>query len=89
MCYLARMAFFSIFILISTSVSFRLRGGSCLSHGDCFFKAREDGEEAWRRGEKNEAMFRRREGISWLSSTTKSIEEIATTVLQEVGLDRG
>ena len=31
----------------------------------------------------------RREGISWLSSTTKSIEEIATTVLQEVGLDRG
>lgn len=30
----------------------------------------------------------RREGISWLSSTTKSIEEIATTVLQEVGLDR-
>lgn len=30
----------------------------------------------------------RREGISWLSSTTKSIEEIATTVLQEVGLER-
>lgn len=30
----------------------------------------------------------RREGVSWLSSTTKSIEEIATTVLQEVGLDR-
>ena len=30
----------------------------------------------------------RREGISWLSTTTKSIEEIATTVLQEVGLDR-
>jgi regulator of PEP synthase PpsR (kinase-PPPase family) len=27
----------------------------------------------------------RREGISWLSSTTKSIEEIATTVRQEVG----
>lgn len=52
MCYLARMAFFSISILISTSVSFRLRGGSCLSHGDCFFKAREDGEEAWRRGGK-------------------------------------
>ena len=31
----------------------------------------------------------RREGISWLSTTTKSIEEISTTVLQEVGLDRG
>lgn len=30
----------------------------------------------------------RREGISWLSTTTKSIEEIATTVLQEVGLER-
>jgi regulator of PEP synthase PpsR (kinase-PPPase family) len=26
----------------------------------------------------------RREGIQWLSSTTKSIEEIATTVLQQV-----
>lgn len=30
----------------------------------------------------------RRENIRWLSSTTKSIEEIATTVLQEVGLDQ-
>lgn len=30
----------------------------------------------------------RREGISWLSTTTKSIEEISTTVLQEVGLNR-
>ncbi|MET0186451.1 MAG: kinase/pyrophosphorylase, partial [Achromobacter sp.] len=29
----------------------------------------------------------RREGISWLSTTTKSIEEISTTVIQEVGLD--
>ncbi len=28
----------------------------------------------------------RREGIRWLSSTTKSIEEIATTVLQELAL---
>jgi len=28
------------------------------------------------------------EGISWLSTTTKSIEEISTTVLQEVGLQR-
>ncbi len=31
----------------------------------------------------------RREGIAWLSTTTKSIEEISTTVLQEVKLDRG
>jgi len=30
----------------------------------------------------------RREGIAWLSTTTKSIEEISTTVLQEVGLQR-
>jgi [pyruvate, water dikinase]-phosphate phosphotransferase / [pyruvate, water dikinase] kinase len=26
----------------------------------------------------------KREGIRWLSSTTKSIEEIATTILQEI-----
>ncbi|MEI2418311.1 pyruvate, water dikinase regulatory protein [Orrella sp. JC864] len=31
----------------------------------------------------------RREGIAWLSTTTKSIEEISTTVLQEVKLERG
>ena len=30
----------------------------------------------------------RREGIAWMSTTTKSIEEIATTVIQEVGLIR-
>jgi hypothetical protein len=30
----------------------------------------------------------RREGIRWLSSTTKSIEEIAATILQEIGLGR-
>ena len=30
----------------------------------------------------------RRESIQMLSTTTKSIEEISTTVLQEVGLDR-
>jgi regulator of PEP synthase PpsR (kinase-PPPase family) len=30
-----------------------------------------------------ESMMRR-SGIQWLSSTTKSIEEIATTILQEV-----
>ncbi|HEU4850723.1 MAG TPA: pyruvate, water dikinase regulatory protein [Telluria sp.] len=34
-----------------------------------------------------EAMMRR-EGIRWLSSTTKSIEEIATTILQEIKPDR-
>ncbi|MDO8653399.1 MAG: pyruvate, water dikinase regulatory protein [Undibacterium sp.] len=33
-----------------------------------------------------EAMMKR-EGIRWLSSTTKSIEEIATTVLQEIKSD--
>ena len=30
----------------------------------------------------------RREGIRWLNSTTKSIEEISTTILQESGLQR-
>jgi regulator of PEP synthase PpsR (kinase-PPPase family) len=30
----------------------------------------------------------RREGIRWLSSTTKSIEEIAATILQQLGLER-
>jgi regulator of PEP synthase PpsR (kinase-PPPase family) len=30
----------------------------------------------------------RREGIRWLSSTTKSIEEISTTILQEIKPDR-
>ena len=34
-----------------------------------------------------EAMMRR-EGIRWLSSTTKSIEEIAATILQEIRLER-
>lgn len=34
-----------------------------------------------------EAMMRR-EGIKWLSSTHKSIEEIATTILQEIKIDR-
>jgi regulator of PEP synthase PpsR (kinase-PPPase family) len=33
-----------------------------------------------------EAMMRR-EGIPWLSSTTKSIEEIATTVLTLLDLE--
>ena len=30
----------------------------------------------------------RREGISWLSSTSKSIEEISTTILQEIRPER-
>ncbi|MFM2446523.1 MAG: hypothetical protein RI936_970, partial [Pseudomonadota bacterium] len=30
----------------------------------------------------------RREGIQWLSSTSKSIEEIAATIMQYVKLDR-
>jgi regulator of PEP synthase PpsR (kinase-PPPase family) len=34
-----------------------------------------------------EALMRR-EGIRWLSTTTKSIEEIATTVMEEVKLER-
>jgi regulator of PEP synthase PpsR (kinase-PPPase family) len=38
-------------------------------------------------GIKAESMMRR-EGIRWLSSTTKSIEEIAATILQEVRLER-
>ena len=33
-----------------------------------------------------EALMRRR-GIPWLSSTNKSIEEIATTILQEIKLE--
>jgi regulator of PEP synthase PpsR (kinase-PPPase family) len=41
------------------------------------------------RYEVNEAeQMMKREGIRWLSSTTKSIEEIATTVLQEIMPDR-
>jgi len=34
-----------------------------------------------------EAMMRRA-GIRWLSTTTKSIEEIATTILQEIWPER-
>ena len=30
----------------------------------------------------------RREGIRWLNSTTKSIEEISATIMSELGLDR-
>ena len=40
------------------------------------------------RYEVNEAeLMMKREGIRWLSSTTKSIEEIATTILQEIKPD--
>jgi len=31
----------------------------------------------------------RREGIRWLSTTTKSIEEIATTILQDMTSGQG
>ena len=34
-----------------------------------------------------EAMMRR-SGIRWLSTTTKSIEEIATTILQQINPER-
>ena len=37
--------------------------------------------------EQAEAMMRR-EGIRWINSTTKSIEEIATTVLRDINLER-
>ena len=41
------------------------------------------------RYEVNEAeIMMKREGIRWLSSTTKSIEEISTTILQEIKPDR-
>ncbi|MET0321481.1 MAG: pyruvate, water dikinase regulatory protein [Duganella sp.] len=41
------------------------------------------------RYEVNEAeTMMKREGIRWLSSTTKSIEEISTTILQEIKPDR-
>jgi len=41
------------------------------------------------RAEVNEAeAMMRRSGIRWLSSTTKSIEEIATTILQEIRPER-
>ncbi|MEO8408426.1 MAG: kinase/pyrophosphorylase, partial [Oxalobacteraceae bacterium] len=41
------------------------------------------------RYEVNEAeSMMKREGIRWLSSTTKSIEEISSTILQEVKLEK-
>jgi hypothetical protein len=41
------------------------------------------------RYEVNEAeKLMRREGIRWMSSTTKSIEEIAATILQEIRIER-
>lgn len=33
-------------------------------------------------------LLMRREGIRWLSSTTKSIEEIATTLMQDLKIGR-
>jgi regulator of PEP synthase PpsR (kinase-PPPase family) len=30
----------------------------------------------------------RKEGIRWLDSSTKSIEEISTTILQEIKIER-
>ncbi|MFX5506275.1 kinase/pyrophosphorylase, partial [Acinetobacter baumannii] len=40
------------------------------------------------RYEINEAeKMMRRDGIRWMSSTTKSIEEIAATILQEIKLE--
>ena len=33
-------------------------------------------------------MLMRRENIRWVNSTTKSIEEIATTIVQEFKLER-
>ena len=43
----------------------------------------------YRRMEINEAeAMMRRTGIRWLSTTTKSIEEIATTILQEIHPER-
>jgi regulator of PEP synthase PpsR (kinase-PPPase family) len=42
------------------------------------------------RSEVHEAeSMMRREGIRWLSTTTKSIEEIATTILQDMALGQG
>ncbi len=40
------------------------------------------------RSRRRPSAMMRREGIRWLSSTTKSIEEIAATIMQEVRLDR-
>ena len=41
------------------------------------------------RYEINEAeLMMRREGIRWMSSTTKSIEEISATILQEIKMDK-
>ena len=37
--------------------------------------------------EQAEKMMRR-EGIRWINSTTKSIEEIATTILRELSIER-
>ena len=42
--------------------------------------AREQGVQA-------EALMRR-EGVRWINSTTKSIEEISTTILRDIKIER-
>lgn len=54
----------------------RRPGSKYAAFGNCHYEINEA-----------EAMMRR-EGIKWLSSTHKSIEEIATTILQEIKLDK-
>jgi len=44
--------------------------------------------ESCRQEVSNAEAMMRREGIRWLSTTTKSIEEIATTILQEIRPER-
>jgi regulator of PEP synthase PpsR (kinase-PPPase family) len=44
-------------------------------------------DNCWQEVSAAESMMRR-EGISWLSSTHKSIEEIATTILRDIRPDR-
>ena len=47
-------------------------------------------QQAWLRERLDTALpqLMRREGIAWLSSTHKSIEEIATTILRDIRPDR-
>ena len=56
----------------------------CAAHAA---RIRAELDEATRLRAEAEAMMRR-SGIRWLSTTTKSIEEIATTILQEVRPER-
>ena len=54
----------------------RRPGSKYASHANCRYEI----EEA--------QMLMQREGVRWMDSTTKSIEEIATTIMQAVNLDR-